>query len=405
MDLQESFHILAGWLVDGSGGPRRHRVLLRIAKGVFTSLDPGVGADLPTTGLLDLSHCTIIPGLVDAHVHLCMSGSADPRVRQQQVRKSLEQARTLIATHLADHVAHGIMAVRDGGDYAAHALRFKESRLPDARWPLEVRCCGQAWHALGRYGRFIGAAPASGERLDEAVRRGEARVDQLKVIHSGVNSLVEFGRPTAPQFPFIELRAAVAEAAVRGLKTMIHANGLLPVQEALDAGCHSVEHGYFMGRKNLEKLAQYQVAWVPTVVPMASYARDMVLSHEEVDVAHRTVEHQLEQLRTAKALGVNVVLGTDSGALGVEHGKAVTQELRLLADAGYSVEEALQCATSRAAALLGIRDRLGLVAPGRPASFVVVEGPPTELFDRLTTPHSVWVRGQMVRCKEEERKE
>jgi imidazolonepropionase-like amidohydrolase len=186
---------------------------------------------------------------------------------------------------------------------------------------------------------------------------------------------------------------------------MVHANGLMPVQEALDAGCHSVEHGYFMGRENLEKLAQSRVAWVPTVIPMASYAGESALSREEADVARRTVEHQLEQLRTARALGVNVVLGTDSGSLGVEHGKAVTQELRLLVDAGYSIEAALECATARGAELLGMRDRLGRMAPGMPASFVVIDGPPAELLDRLGTPHSVWVRGQMVRCKEEERQE
>jgi imidazolonepropionase-like amidohydrolase len=405
MDPRESFHILAGWLVDGSEGRVRKRALLNVANGLVKSAAAQMDSDLPGANLLDLSHCTIIPGLVDAHVHLCMSGSSDPMLRQEQVRMTYAQAEPVIATHLADHMAHGIMAVRDGGDYAAHALRYKQHMLPDERIPLEVRCSGRGWHAAGRYGRFIGCTPASGERLDEAVRRCEDRVDQLKVIHSGVNSLAEFARPTPPQFPFVELRAAVAEAAGRGLKTMVHANGLVPVQEALDAGCHSVEHGYFMGRENLEKLARSRVAWVPTVIPMASYAGESALSHEEADVARRTVEHQLEQLRTARDLGVNVVLGTDSGSLGVEHGKAVSQELMLLVDAGYSIEEALHCATARGAVLLGMQDRLGRVGPGMPASFVVIDGPPAELLDRLGTPHSVWVQGQMVRCKEEERQE
>jgi len=403
MNGQESLHILAGWLVDGSGGPIQRGVLLTIQNGMVRSLAPQVDSDLPTAGWFHLPQCTIIPALVDGHVHLCMSGSSDPSVRQAQMMMSFEQAQIAIAAHLADNVAHGIMAVRDGGDYAAHALRFKQNLLPDARGSVVLRCAGRGWHAQGRYGRFIGCSPAPGERLPDAVRRCDGAMDHLKVIHSGVNSLAEFGRPTAPQFPLAELRDAVTMAASRGLKTMVHANGVAPVQEALEAGCHSIEHGYFMGRENLERLAQRQICWTPTVFPMAAYARASVLLPQETDVARRTVAHQLEQLRMARELGVTVVLGTDSGSFGVEHGKAVAQELRLFVEAGYPLAAALQCATAHGARLLGLENELGRVAPGMPASFVIIEGPPAGLLDRMMTPHSVWVRGRMLMCGKQER--
>jgi imidazolonepropionase-like amidohydrolase len=404
MSTEPLLHLLAGWLVDGSGGPVRRRVLLSIQGGMIGALAFEVDAQRPANNFLELSECTIVPGLVDCHVHLAMSGDRTPRVREQQGRMPFDEARGVIAGHLMEHAAHGVMAVRDGGDHAAHVLAFRERLLPDERFPVALRCAGRAWHARGRYGRFLGRPPAPGETLADSVQRCEDAVDVLKVIQSGVNSLTEFGRPTPSQFPFPELRAAVAMAADRGLKTMVHANGVVPVQEALEAGCHSVEHGYFMGRANLERLARQQIAWVPTVVPMAAYGREPGLTPQQADVARRTVDHQMEQLRMARALGVMVALGTDSGSLGVGHGRAVAEELELFIDAGYPLEAAVQCATAHAARLLGLDGELGRLVPGMPASFVVIEGPPKDFVAGLTTPHSVWNRGRMLEPIRQERR-
>ncbi len=403
MSVDIVHRILTEWLVDGSGGPTRRRVLLTVRDGLLSALDDEVGEEALPSGVVRLSQCTTIPALVDAHVHLCMSGTHDPAIRQAQVNADFPQAQAVIAAHLADHLAHGIMAVRDGGDHAAYALRYKLGVLPNTRSPVLLRCAGRGWHAMDRYGRFIGCAPAAGESLTDAVRHCTDPIDHLKVIHSGVNSLVEFGRSTAPQFALDDLSAAIGTASSRGLKTMVHANGETPVREAISAGCHSIEHGYFMGRDNLETLAQRQIVWVPTVVPMAAYARDAAVSSQEAEVAWRTVEHQLEQLQEARMRGVMVSLGTDSGSYGVCHGAAVAEELSFLIQAGYSLESALQCATAHGARLLGLEDQVGRLAAGMPASFVVINGPPEELLANLTDPHSVWVRGEKLFCRKQER--
>jgi imidazolonepropionase-like amidohydrolase len=176
---------------------------------------------------------------------------------------------------------------------------------------------------------------------------------------------------------------------------MVHANGEQPVGEALAAGCQSIEHGYFMGLANLQLMAERGVTWVPTVAPMAVLAGEPSMTPLQRDIAARTVDHQLEQLRRSNALGATVALGTDSGSYGVLHGSSVAEELRFLLKAGFSLESAVQSATANGAQLLGLAKEIGRIAPGFPASFVAVEGSPADLMEQIDTPHSVWVRGEI----------
>lgn len=392
----EAMHFLVAWLVDGTGSPAKPRVLMTLCNGTVTAVKSGVTGDLPIHNLVDLGHCTIIPPLVDCHVHLCLSGERDPDLRQAQVQMPFDRAQSIIRAHLVDDLAHGIIAVRDAGDHAGQTLRFMRSLFAAELLPMVVRCSGRAWHAPGRYGRLLGRAPVMGESLADALRRTSEDIDQLKIIHSGINSLHDFGRPTAPQFAFEDLRMAISLARSQGLATMVHANGEQPVSEALAAGCRSIEHGYFMGLANLQTMAEEGVAWVPTVTPMAVLAHEVTHSPWQRDIAARTVEHQLEQLRQARVLGVTVALGTDSGSFGVRHGRSVTEELRFLVEAGFSLESAVQSATANGAHLLGLAEQMGRVAPGFPASFVAVQGSPAQLLEQITTPHSVWLRGTVL---------
>ena len=86
----------------------------------------------------------------------------------------------------------------------------------------------------------------------------------MKIVNSGLNSLKVFGKQTPPQFGAEEMRAAVKTAKSFGLKTMVHANGKLPVKIAVDAGCDSIEHAFFMGAESLYRIAERGAIWVPT---------------------------------------------------------------------------------------------------------------------------------------------
>jgi imidazolonepropionase-like amidohydrolase len=345
--------------------------------------------------LLVFSESTILPGLIDCHVHLTMSGTGEKAVRQKQLTYTSGQAFPVIHAHLRQALSCGVVAVRDGGDAAGHTLSCATT-APDGPHRVKVKAAGQAWRARGRYGRLIGRPPAEGRSLAECVAADEPMPDHVKIVNSGVNSLKEFGRETKPQFSVAEMDAAVQAARKRGLKTMVHANGSEPVREAVDAGAASIEHGFFMGRSNLERMADLQVFWVPTAITMKACARELPPGAVEAEIARRILEHQLKQISLARQLGVPVAVGTDSGSLGVHHGLAVSGELGLLMEAGYSLEEAVCCATQDASRLLGLRNEMGQIKKGMEGTFIVIEGPPETLMKNLSRPEKVFVKGVLA---------
>jgi len=416
------FH--AGWLIDGTGNPARRSVLLRVIDGRIVAIDPvpapapSPPAPLPPVPVTDLSHATILPALVDSHVHLFMSGTPDPEARKRQLDQPFSAAADAMARHLIAQFRHGVLAVRDGGDHAGHGLRFRD-RCRGGFPPVWIRSPGRAWRAAGRYGALIGRPPPDGSTLAEALvaswNRAQdppgafphdpgdpppgppGRPDHVKVVQSGLNSLLSFGRETPPQFSTEELKAMVRTARRLGLRTMVHANGRIPVRQTLEAACDSVEHGFFMGRDNLERMAERAVTWVPTVFTMASYASSLEPTSRQAAVARQTLDHQLEQLSLARSLGIATAAGTDCGSLGVHHGEAMKEELRLFMEAGYSLEGAVACATSKGARLLGLEEELGTLAPGRPATFLVLSGSPQELPEGLERLEGVYLWGRALR--------
>jgi imidazolonepropionase-like amidohydrolase len=215
----------------------------------------------------------------------------------------------------------------------------------------------------------------------------------VKIVNSGLNSLVDFGKETSPQFSPGDLKRAVSCAHEKGLKVMIHANGRNPVRDAIASGCDSVEHGFFMGEENLKRLAEKQITWVPTVFTMEAYAGNLPKGRRESDGARKNLDHQLDQIRRAKDFGVRLAVGTDAGSLGVHHGEAVREEIRLLLAAGLDLGEAVRCATSAGAALLGLEDRAGCLKPGSPATFLAVRTEPERLLDALGSPEGVVFNG------------
>jgi imidazolonepropionase-like amidohydrolase len=140
-------------------------------------------------------------------------------------------------------------------------------------------------------------------------------------------------------------------------------------------------------------MADLQIFWVPTAVAMKGYAEELDCSSTESDIARKTLDHQLSQIAQGRELGVPVVIGTDSGSLGVNHGKAFVDEMKLLMDAGFTLEETISCASMEGARLLGLRSSLGQIKKGMPASFVVCKGEPAFLPDSLRFPERVFVMG------------
>ncbi|MFH0725254.1 MAG: amidohydrolase family protein [Pseudomonadota bacterium] len=382
--------ILAGWLIDGSGRPALKNVTLTIGEGIIQAVEPDGERDMRSGAFIDLTNSTLLPGLIDSHVHLCLPDGAAPAHHDLSARDGGAGKEALIAHRLRQYASYGIMAVRDGGDRFEMVLRYQKKRTPGEESKVAIHTPGSAFYKRGRYGGFIGKEIAEGETLSDAVSAQAPRVDHIKILNSGINSLTQFGRETPPQFTREQLRQAVLMAAHFDRSVMVHANGPAPVGMAIEAGCRSIEHGYFMGKENLLKMRDKGVIWVPTAIPMKAYADILAPGTVEADVARRTLDHQLRQMVQARELGVLVAAGSDAGSPGVEHGAGLVEELKLLRLAGYSIEEAIRCASLNGAALISSRIS-GRIVTGEKAVFLVVPGSPDRLPESLINVHQVGV--------------
>ncbi|MBW1912511.1 MAG: amidohydrolase family protein, partial [Deltaproteobacteria bacterium] len=228
----------------------------------------------------------------------------------------------------------------------------------------------------------------------QSILRDHKGIDYIKIVQSGLNSLTRFGMESSPQFDQEELREAVRVGERMGLGVMVHANGRLPVRSAIEAGCNSIEHGFFMGDENLAMMAEKRIVWVPTVFTMEACSRIFRHGSIEYDTARRNLEHQLSQIFRALDYGVLIAAGTDSGSPGVHHGLALVEEIRLFISAGLSLVAAIRCATSNGARLLGLEGEAGTLKQGMPATFVVIKGGPEGLPGSLEFPEAVYVRGR-----------
>jgi imidazolonepropionase-like amidohydrolase len=191
------------------------------------------------------------------------------------------------------------------------------------------------------------------------------------------------------------MTAAVRVARQRGFKTMVHANGKTPVKIALDAGCDSIEHGFFMGVENLHQMADSRTTWVPTAYTMLALKQRMKDRGQEMDVAQKNFDHQVEQIQMARELGVRIALGTDAGSAGVQHGQALVQEMRVYREAGFSVEQVVACATHNAAMLLELPEA-GRLKPNMQASLIAVRGDPSQLPESLGAIEKLIYKGKQL---------
>ena len=392
-----AYYIKAGWLFDGTGTPPLKNPIITIEDGIIKKILSGNDAKIFSTNLTALDYYNfsdyiVMPAFIDSHVHLLMSGTDNQDIRKKQLSYEYEEAFSAIYDHIKSHHKNGIIAVRDGGDYGGFSLKFacSEKSLID-KFPITVQSPGKAWRREGCYGKLIGRPPEKGETLAEAILKDPAPSDYIKIVNSGINSLIEFGILTPPQFMHDELKAAVTAS---GTKTvMVHANGPDPVISATTAGATSIEHGFFAGDKALGVMAEYGTIWVPTCVTMDAYGKIMNKTGHESYIAMKNLEHQLIQIIKAYKYGVTMAAGTDAGSIGVNHGTSLSREIELFVEAGVPISMAIRYATLEGAKLLGIDSFYGSIECNKSANLVGIKASPADLANKISSAKFIVTKG------------
>lgn len=332
---------------------------------------------------------TLLPALIDAHVHLALDGKDFNRVKAAWDNKAVLQER--IGQKLSDIVRVGIGAIRDGGDCRGINLEARHYVEQGKYCGPHIVAVGRAIRPKGGYGTFLGQGYDIVEAIPSLVDRAwSSGVDQLKVVVSGVVSFIEYGSVKGPLMPAGELNYIVSCARERGLKVMAHASSSAAVDLAVRAGVDSIEHGYFVRPETLQVMAKQQIAWIPTIIPVAAQAREPQLRLRtplEIEVITKTYKEHMSKLKLALDLGVPLGVGTDSGAGGVSHAANLFEEMLLYKAGNLADRDIIRAATVTNAGIVGLAGKLGSIEVGCMPALIAVKGNPLEDIAALKKVH------------------
>ena len=312
----------------------------------------------PDTKVIDLSGRTVLPGLIDAHVHLASSGGGDLAASMQKLLEG------------------GITTVRDLGAIGDRLPQIREAAVRGEQRAPRLVLCGQVISAVcpgaaafpGMYREVTGPDDAR-VAVNEQVDHG---ADVIKVMATGALTVAdEDVRPA--QLSYEEIAAIVAEGHGLGLLVASHAEGAEGIRLSVEAGADTIEHGEegHLLPEVLETMAERGVILVPTLSVFDHVAESEAFPEWMRDRARRLGESARLTVEVARRLGVPIAMGADAPPQG---GNA--QELLRLADAGLTAREAIGAATSVAALACGIDHLVGTVEPGKMADLLVVDGDP-----------------------------
>jgi imidazolonepropionase-like amidohydrolase len=291
---------------------------------------------------------------------------------------------------LARAYAAGITLVRDAGDIHGINLELRRERRALPGPGCAVLCPGRAIRNAGRYGSFMAQELAPGADLEALVRAVAVDADQIKVLLTGIIDFKAGAVKGPPQFSLDEVRRIVCSARALGRRTFAHCSGALGIDIALAAGIDSIEHGFFVTRAQLHRMADNAVSWVPTFAPVHfQWAHPERAGWDAAAVAMlaRILDDQREQLAYAYRIGVPVLVGSDAGSQGVRHGASYIDELMLMAGSGAPLEQVLHSATALPRALWGCA--AADVVEGASADLVLFEQSPFDDLSALRRPLAV----------------
>lgn len=382
-------YIHAGTLIDGVSDKAVNGATIVIENDRIVAVHDGFVSSGGDDSIINLRDHTVMPGLMDMHVHLHMQHSKTAYTedffmepRDAALRGSMYAKRTLMA---------GFTTVRDLGDDGQNAVSLR--RAIDAGWIVGPRiyCAGKSLATTGGH-----ADPTNGLNLElrgdpgpregvvngiddarKAVRqRYKDGADLIKLTATGgVLSLAKSGQN--PQFKEDELKAIVDTANDYGMTVAVHAHGSEGMKRAVLAGVTSIEHGTFMTDEIMRLMKRRGTVYVPTILAGVWVGEKA----QEADYFPAIVRPKAarigpviqETFTKAYEAGVSIAFGTDTGVS--PHGENA-REFELMVEGGMPEMEAIQSATMGGAQLLRVQEELGSIEPGKIADLVAVPGDP-----------------------------
>ena len=386
---------------------------------------------------IDAAGKTVLPGLIDVHVHLGAPGGFYDDWSKYDANKAYERA-------LEAYLYCGVTAVRSAGDKLDDMLKLREQFNSGEKLGSELFFCGPLFTAEGGHGtEYSKRMPAFARagfdaqflRIPKTQEEARKQVDELAT--KGVNAIKGILEAGVPDHTFNRmnldlLRAVVAEAHAKNLPASIHTGDSRDVIDAVALGADSIEHGSFRDEipgATITEMAAKGIAFDPTLsvaegftdfskgrtdllkrslvqqvatkelltgTEHAATSDEMKSFREQIGHYPMSVEIGDRNLMQAWRAGVLLVTGSDAGNFLVFHGPTVQHEIELWVAAGIPPEVALQAATSNAAKLLRADKRIGTIEKGKEATMLIVDGNPLQDVRVLSSVSVVLLKGERV---------
>ncbi|MCI0426403.1 MAG: amidohydrolase family protein [Nitrospiraceae bacterium] len=381
--MMKSVTIRSVRVIDGTGRTiERATVVIRGATIAAVGSDRDLSLPRGTTKI-DGRGLTLLPGLIDCHVHLCLG--AEPDVIDA-IAKEPPALTLLKSSHAARQTLEaGFTTVRDVGsrDHSIFTLQqaIDTGLVPGPR----IVAAGLAICSIGGHARFIGQEVEGVQQVRTVVRAQiAAGATVIKVIASG-GVLTPGTSPDQAQMTVEELQAAVEEAQRAGRKVAAHAHGSSGMKNAIRAGAHSIEHATLMDEDAATMMKRQGVFMVPTLSALATTAACRLgcgIPESTLEKAKSmTKRHQVSFMKAHRS-GILIAMGTDAGTPFNYHGDNA-QELERMVAFGMSPMQAILASTSAAAHLIGIQDQVGIIEKGKLADLLLLKGNPLRRIDLL----------------------
>jgi imidazolonepropionase-like amidohydrolase len=381
-------------LFDGVSSVLVEQPFVFIDRGRVVGVQAG-GAPPAGVEVVDLGAVTLLPGLIDAHLHLAFDASDDPvgylaGARDDEVLDGMRAA-------AARCLAAGITTVRDLGDRGYLAVRLREELAASPVSGPQVLAAGPPITTRRGHCWFLGGEANGVDAVRAAVReRAERGVDVIKVMASG-GQMTPGTHSHSVQYGLDELRAAVEEAHRQGLPITAHAHATAAIANAVAAGFDMIEHCSFITADGVDApqdlvdlIARAGVFVTQTVGLVAGRALRIQLAAAPEDMIDA-----VQRLRTA---GVPIVCATDAGVAPSKPHDVLPYGVAALVNlAGFPPVEALRAVTSVAAQGCRLGGRKGRIAPGFDADLLAVHGNPLTDIAALRNVAAVFRAGYQVR--------
>ena len=403
----------AGKLIDGTGAAPRSQVSIIVQDDRIRAIEPGFVQPKGDETVVDLSRQTVLPGLIDCHVHITHVFHPGDPIRNAVTRSAYDDLIDGVKDARATLLA-GFTTVRSVGDatFAVVALKraVADGSIPGPRMWVAGEALGPTGgHSDPANGLIpeMAELPHARDAVIDSPEEGRQTVRRLKREGADVIKIMPSGGvmsigddPKLQLMEDAEIKAVIETAHALDMKVAAHAHGKQAIDHAIDLGVDSIEHGSFADAQSYKLFKQHGTYLVPTLlvgqrVYETAKAHPEKLNPSTAQKAIMIAPLLQKNTRDAHAAGVKIAFGTDTFGLS-QHGENA-QEFKLLVAAGLTPMEAIVTATRNAADLIGSPD-IGLVQAGRFADIIAVTGDPLQDVSTLEKVDFVMKGGAVVKA-------